>query len=150
MRSAVLLLAMLLVVPGLGAPAPASVRAGSNGGPCFTVDAAAERADGTAQFRAVTVVDVAADAVAWQMALPGGRSFALMHTVCIPYAGRVPALPQTSAAELVAGRVYRVVLAVHNGPHPQAPRAYTAQFCLAGTARQVRQLAAGAACPASP
>ena len=138
------------LVPVVALPAPANVRADSNGKPCFTVDAAAEQQDGTTQFRSVTVVDVADASLAWQMALPSGRSFALTHTICIPYAGRVTALPQTPAAALVPGRVYRVTLAVRNWDRPKAPRAYTAHFCLVGEARAVRQLDEGAGCPAGP
>lgn len=149
--AAVSIVAVITVlVPAAALPAPAAVRADSNGKPCFTVDAAAEQRDGTAQFRAVTVTDVARAVAAWEMALPGGRSFALTHTICIPYAGRVTALPQTPAATLVAGRVYRVTLAVHNQGRALAPRAYTAHFCLAGPGRAIRQLAERAGCPAGP
>lgn len=148
MRSVVFLL--VLVVPLAAISAPATVRADSNGRPCFTVDAVAEDRDGTAQFRSITVTDVAAGTVAWQMALPSGRSFPLVHTICIPYAGRVNALPQTPAATLVAERIYRVELAVRNWDRPKAPRAYTAHFCLVGKEEAVRQLDEGASCPADP
>jgi hypothetical protein len=148
MRSALLLFAVLVAGPVQSAPAV--VRAGSNGEPCFSVDAQAERADGVAQFRAVTVVEPASGRLMWQMALPGGRSFALTHAICIPYAGRVPALPQTPAVALVAGHVYRVELAVRNGANPKAPKAYTANFCLAGKAPVLRQLDGGASCPSVP
>lgn len=148
MRSALFLLAVL--VPESVFSAPASVRVDSNGRPCFTVDAAAEQKDGTAQFRSITVTEAASGAVAWQMALPSGRSFALTHAVCIPYAGRVNALPQTPAVILVEGRVYRATLAVRNWERPRAPRAYTAQFCIAGKTQAVYQLDAQAGCPAGP
>jgi len=148
MRSAFLLFAVLVAGPAQGASA--TVRAGSNGEPCFSVDAQAERADGVAQFRAVTVVEPATGRLMWQMALPGDRSFALTHAICIPYAGRVPALPQTPAVALVAGRVYRVELAVHNAGNPKAPTAYTVDFCLAGKASVPRQLGGGASCPSVP
>ncbi len=146
MRLAAFLIGVL--VPAVAVPAPATVRADSNGRPCFTVDAAAERLDGTAQFRALTVTDMAGANPAWHMALPSGRSFALTHTICIPYAGRVTALPQTPAAVLVPGRVYRVMLAVRNWERPRAPRAYIAHFCLIGPGQAVRQLDARAGCPA--
>lgn len=148
MQSVVVLLALL--VPVVAFSAPATVRADSNGRPCFTVDAAAEERDGTAQFRSITVADVASGTVAWQMALPSGRSFALTHGICIPYAGRVNALPQTPAAALVTGRVYRVELAVRNWDRPKAPRAYMAHFCLVGKAQSVHQLDEEANCPADP
>jgi hypothetical protein len=148
MRCVVFLLALL--VPVVAVSAPATVRADSNGRPCFTVDAAAEGRDGTAQFRSITVTDVVAGTVAWQMALPSGRSFALAYGICIPHAGRVNALPQTPAATLVAGRIYQVVLAVRNWDRPRAPRAYTARFCLVGKTEAVRQLDEGASCPANP
>ena len=127
--------------------AAAHVRAGVNGEPCFTVDAASERQDGTAQFRGLTVVDTITHAAMWQMALPSGRTFALTHTICIPYAGRVAALPQTPADELLVGRAYQVTLAVRNWDHPAAPRAYTATFCLVGAARVVTVVRDGQICP---
>jgi hypothetical protein len=139
------------LVPAVVLPAPAAaVRADSNGQPCFTVDAAAEQRDGMAQFLSVTVTDVARAGAAWEMALPSGRSFALTHTICIPYAGRVTALPQTPAAALAPGRVYRVTLAVRNWDRPKAPRAYTAHFCLVGPGRAVRQVEERAGCPGGP
>ena len=147
----VLFLLLFLLLPALAVPgrgARATVRAGANGDPCFTVDAATERSDGTAQFRAVSVVDAATRATMWQMALPSGRSFALTHTICIPYAGRVAALPQTPAAALVAGRVYRVALEVRNWANVAAPRAYAADFCLAGRAQVVHLVPTGEDCPA--
>jgi hypothetical protein len=152
MRLAVAFIVAVITVlaPAVAMPAPAAVRADSNGQPCFTVDAAAEQRDGTAQFRSVTVTDVGSAGAAWEMALPSGRSFALTHTICIPYAGRVTALPQTPAAVLAPGRVYRVTLAVRNWDRPKAPRAYTAHFCLAGAGRAVRQLGEGAGCPDGP
>jgi hypothetical protein len=148
MRFAVFLLAVL--VPMVAVPAPATVRADSNGRPCFTVDAVAEERDGTAQFRSVTVTDVAVGTVVWRMALPSGRSFALTRSICIPYAGRVNALPQTPAATLVTGRIYQVVLAVRNWERPKAPRVYIAHFCLVGKTEAVRQLDDGESCPADP
>jgi hypothetical protein len=129
--------------------AAAHVRAGANGGPCFTVGTASEQQDGTAQFRGLTVVDTVTHAIMWQMALPSGRSFPLTYTVCIPYAGRVAALPQTPAAALADGRMYQVTLAVRNWNRPAAPRAYSATFCLAGPARAVTVVRDGQICPSS-
>jgi hypothetical protein len=143
-----LLLLLFFLMPALAVPergALAYVRAGANGVPCFTVDAATERLDGTAQFRALSVIDTATRATMWQMALPVGRSFALTHAICIPYAGRVAALPQTPAAALVAGRVYRIALAVRNWE--QASRTYTADFCVVGKVQAVASLSAGENCP---
>jgi hypothetical protein len=110
MRLAVVFIVAVItvLVPAVAMPAPAAVRADSNGQPCFTVDAAAEQRDGTAQFRSVTVTDVALAGAAWEMALPSGRSFALTHSICIPYAGRVTALPQTPAQG--AARLYSALL----------------------------------------
>jgi hypothetical protein len=152
MRLAVVFIVAVITVlaPAVAMPAPAAVRADSNGQPCFTVDAAAEQRDGTAQFRSVTVTDVALAGAAWEMALPSGRSFALTHSICIPYAGRVTALPQTPAAALAPGRVYRVTLAVRNWDRPKAPRAYTAHFCLVGPRRAVHQVEERAGCPGGP
>jgi hypothetical protein len=127
--------------------AAAHVRAGKNGEPCFTVDAVSERQDGTAQFRGLTVVDTVTRAIVWEMALPSGRSFPLTYTVCIPYAGRVAALPQTPAAALADGRMYQVTLVVRNWNRPAAPRAYLATFCLVGPARAVTVVRDGQICP---
>lgn len=125
----------------------AHVRAGKNGEPCFTVDAASEQQDGTAQFRGLTVVDTVTHAIMWQMALPSGRSFPLTYTVCIPYAGRVAALPQTPAAALADGHMYQVTLVVRNWNRPAAPHAYSATFCLVGPARAVTVVRDRQICP---
>lgn len=144
---------LLAAAPAVAAPVarvgPAQVRAGSNGGPCFTVEREAEQRDGTAEFRAVTVKDALSHSVLWKMALPIGRTFALTHSTCIPYAGRVPALPQTPAVPLAERRVYQVQLDVYNND-PRAPRAYAARFCVTGPAQAVRQLAPGEGCTAGP
>jgi len=144
MKPAVMLLLFLLPALAVSERGPrAHVRTGANGVPCFTVDAAAD-SDSTAQFRAVTVIDAMTRATMWQMALPGGRSFALVPTVCVPYAGRVAALPQTPAAALVAGRTYRVALEMHNGDVRQT---VTADFCVVGQAHTVHALPTGENCP---
>lgn len=146
----VVFLLLFLLLPALAVPgrgAQATVRVGADGNPCFTVDAATERSDGTGQFRALRVVDAVTRVTMWQMALPSGRSFALTHTICIPYAGRVAALPQTPAAALVAGRVYRVALVVHHWANVAAPLTYAADFCVAGRPQAVHLLPDGGNCP---
>lgn len=64
--------------------------------------------------------------------MPKARTFAVTFRMCIPYAGRLPVLPQTPAAALLPGRPYEVTLAVCAPQQAGAPRSYRARFCLAG------------------
>jgi hypothetical protein len=50
--------------------------------------------------------------------------------MCIPYAGRVPVLPQTPAAPLAPGTVYEVAINARSSRLSAAPRDYRARFCL--------------------
>jgi hypothetical protein len=51
--------------------------------------------------------------------------------MCIPYAGRVQALPQTPAARLEPGMAYRVRIEARRGKGTPMPGTYEARFCLA-------------------
>jgi hypothetical protein len=110
----------------------AEVRAGANGEPCFTIPEREERRGGTPDFDAVTVTEAAGKrALMWRMAMPAERTFPVTFSMCVPYAGRVTALPQTPAVELEAGKVYHVRIDARRGKGPGAPPAYEARFCLA-------------------
>jgi len=109
----------------------AEVRAGDNGEQCFTVAAHEESRNGAPEFDAVTVSDPQAKKVLWRMALPRERSFPVMSSMCIPYAGRVNALPQTPAAKLLSGRVYHVRIDARLAKGGRSPGSYEARFCLA-------------------
>jgi hypothetical protein len=130
----------------------AAVREASNGLPCFTISEREEELGGAPDFESVTVYDVSARprAKMWTMSMPPTRTFQVLFSMCIPYAGRVQSLPQTKAAMLEAGKVYEVVIDVRGAKGPQSPsrpRGYGARFCLAkqrdGT-MLVRHIGAGA------
>jgi hypothetical protein len=109
----------------------AEVRESPNGEPCFTISEREERRFGTPNFDAVTVTDAQARRPAlWRMAMPRERTFPVTFSMCVPYGGRVQALPQTPAATLVAGKVYRVRIEARAARGSVAP-AYEARFCLA-------------------
>jgi hypothetical protein len=142
----VCLRALVALSLALGAaPAqPAAVRTGeaevreSNGGvPCFTIAEREERRTGAPSFQAIKVSAVAAKpAIMWAMAMPPARTFPLMFSMCIPYAGRVPSLPQENAELLEAGKLYEVAIEVRPGdgpglPKPDLPKSYVGRFCLA-------------------
>ena len=82
----------------------------------------------------------------WRMAMPAQRTFPVSFRMCIPYAGRLPVLPQMPAAPLQAGKIYDVVIDARTG-HARAvgPRDYRGRFCLvrqAGGALRVRNIGA--------
>ena len=109
----------------------ADVREGPRGGPCFTISPREEKL-GTPDFQAVTVSDE--HRLMWKMSMPPGRSFPLTFAVCVPYGGRVAALPRSVAADLDAGKVYLLRIdarapAGHTGH--AATVSYEARFCLA-------------------
>jgi uncharacterized membrane protein len=109
----------------------AEVRASANGEPCFTISEREERHFGSPNFHAVSVTDQhARQPVLWHMAMPAERTFPVTFSMCIPYGGRVQALPQTPAAKLEPGRVYRVRIEAR-GSHGAVANAYEARFCLA-------------------
>ena len=109
------------------------VRNGKDGIPCFTISEAEEKLDGAPNFHAITVGEAAPGprTVMWRMNMPGPRTFPVSFRMCVPYAGRLPVLPQTPAAQLLPGRVYEVAIEAR-GPFGQgAPHIYRARFCVA-------------------
>jgi len=105
----------------------AEVREGPRGGPCFTI-AAREARLGTPEFQAIAVSDGAHPV--WKMAMPKGHTFPLTYGMCVPYGGRVAALPRTVSAPLLPGRVYSLRIDARPGSG-RAASAYEGRFCLA-------------------
>jgi hypothetical protein len=139
-----LCLAGLLTLHAQAAPrvGEAQVRSGKNELPCFTIAEREEQRGVSPDFQAVTVT--AGERVLWRMAMPRERTFPLASSMCIPYGGRVQALPQTPAAPLEKGVVYGVQLDTRAGKNAAAPLHYMARFCLAQRADghfDVRQIA---------
>ncbi len=126
----------------------AEVRETGRGLPCFTISEREERLGGAPDFESVTVYDTSARprAKMWTMAMPASRTFPVLFSMCIPYAGRVQSLPQTKAATLEPGKVYEVYIDVRGGAGRNRPRGYAARFCLARRdgAVSVHQIDAGA------
>jgi len=123
-----LFLSCLLLLPAQAARrvAEAQVRTDANGQPCFTISEREEKRSGTPDFEAITVSD--GQHVLWRMTMPRERTFALNAGMCIPYGGRVPALPQTPAAALEAGKLYTVQVDTRPGGNGDAPLRYRARF----------------------
>ena len=113
----------------------ATVRLGAGGLPCFTIAEQEEQRSGAPTFASIRVSEVAgnassaAPAIVWSMAMPAGRGFPLMYSMCVPYGGRIKSLPQQSAELLEAGRLYEVAIGVRPSDNGQA-RLLTARFCL--------------------
>lgn len=147
-------LALVLAAPASAGPAPArtgeaEVREAAFGMPCFTIGEREERRTGARSFQAIAVTDLSrkAPAAMWSMAMPPERTFPLMFSMCVPYAGRTPSLPQQEAELLEPGKLYEVTIAVRPGDSPLQPHSYAARFCLARQPdgrNTVRMLAAGA------
>ena len=127
-----LLLILLLALPAQAARrvGEAQVREGANGLPCFTISEREEKRGGAPDFQSVTVSE-AGGKVLWRMAMPRERTFPVMYSMCIPYGGRVQALPQTPAATLGPGKVYLVQINARPGRKASMPLRYQARFCLA-------------------
>jgi hypothetical protein len=127
-----LCLASLLTLPAEAEAArrlgEAQVRSGKNNLPCFTIAEREERRSDNPDFQAVTVS--AGERIMWRMTMPRERTFPLAFSMCIPYGGRVTALPQTPAALLEKGVVYTVQLDTRAGRNAAAPLRYLARFCL--------------------
>jgi hypothetical protein len=125
-----LCLASLVTLHAQAAPrvGEAQVRSGKNELPCFTIAEREEQRGGSPDFQAVTVT--AGERVLWRMAMPRERTFPLASSMCIPYGGRVQALPQTPAVPLERGIVYSVQLDTRAGERSAAPLHYAARFCL--------------------
>lgn len=125
------------------------VRMGSGGMPCFTVFQKDERRFGAPEFRSISVNEVSAGgkSLMWAMTIPPERPFLVTFRLCIPYAGRLPVLPKTTALPLQPGKVYEALIDIKPPMLTSAPRAYRARFCLsgkAGGAGQFRTLNSGA------
>ena len=129
-RTLTLCLAGLLLLPAQATRriGEAQVRTDGNGLPCFTIAEREEQRSGTPDFQAITVS--AGERVLWHMAMPRERTFPVAASMCIPYGGRVPALPQTAAAALDVGKVYAVQLDMRPGNSAAMPLRYQTQFCL--------------------
>lgn len=129
----ILCLVCLIVLPAQAARrvGEAEVRAGANGVPCFTISQREEERGGTPNFQSVTVTDSAGKPAMWRMSMPRERTFPVAHSMCIPYAGRVPALPQAPALPLESGKVYTVQIDTRPGKGAATPLRYQARFCLA-------------------
>lgn len=123
------------------------VRQGDRGVPCFTIAQAEEERSGTPDFHAITVGEAGSKVPMWKMVMPAQRTFPVTFRMCIPYAGRLPVLPQTPAAPLQAGRVYEVAIDAR-APRPSAAaRNYRGRFCLVAQgsgALEVRNIALSA------
>jgi hypothetical protein len=132
-RTLSLCFAGLLLLPAQAARrvGEAEVRADANGLPCFTISEREEQRSGTPDFQAITVSD--GQRVLWRMAMPRERTFSVSFSMCIPYGGRVPALPQTPAAALDEGKVYTVRVDTRPGRNAVTPLRYQTQFCFKGT-----------------
>ena len=123
------------------------VREGNAGMPCFTIPEAEERRSGAPDFQSISVFDTAAGAKMpmWSMAMPKTRTFPVSFRMCIPYAGRLPVLPQTPAAALQPGHPYEVTIEVRAPQQAGAPHNYRARFCLVSQGKgapRVRNLGA--------
>ena len=125
-----LCLVSLLALPASAARrvGEAQVRPGKNELPCFTIAEREEKRSGSPDFQSVTVT--AAERILWRMVMPRERTFPLAFSMCIPYGGRVQALPQTPAAALTSGIVYTVQLETRPGKSATTPLRYAARFCL--------------------
>lgn len=106
----------------------AQVRTGKNELPCFTIAEREEKRSGSPDFQSVTVGE--GGRIVWRMVMPPERTFPLASSMCIPYGGRVQALPQTPAAALTSGLVYTVQLETRPGKSASATLRYAARFCL--------------------
>lgn len=123
-----LLLGLLLPAQAARRIGDAQVRMDANGQPCFTISEREEKRSGTPDFEAITVSE--GTRVLWHMAMPPDRTFPVSFSMCIPYGGRVTALPQTPALDLGEGKMYLVQLEARPGKNPATPLRYQVQFCL--------------------
>ncbi len=125
------------------------VREGNAGVPCFTISEAEEARGGAPDFNAITVSEMGAGpkTALWRMAMPAQRTFPVSFRMCIPYAGRLPVLPQMPAAPLQAGRIYDVVIDARTAraSGKAGPRDYRGRFCLVQQGRLLRVRNLGAA-----
>lgn len=134
-----LLLGLLLPAQAARRIGEAEVRADANGQPCFTISEREEKRSGTPDFQAITVSE--GPRVMWHMTMPRDRTFPVSFSMCIPYGGRVTALPQTPAVTLGEGKAYSVQLDVKPGRNPAVPLRYETRFCLDSRRKRVSALA---------
>jgi len=130
----ILLILLLTMLPAPTAQAArrvgeAEVREGANGVPCFTISAREEKRGGAPDFQAILVSDAGGKPM-WKMAMPNERTFPVMFSMCIPYGGRVQALPQTPAMQLDTGVLYSVQIDARPSRKTSMPLRYQARFCL--------------------
>jgi len=123
-----LLASLLLPAQAARRIGEAQVRADANGQPCFTISEREEKRSGTPDFQAITVSE--GTRLLWHMTMPRDRTFPVSFSMCIPYGGRVTALPQTPAAALGEGKMYSVQLDARPGKGPAMPLRYRASFCV--------------------
>ncbi|MES2324389.1 MAG: hypothetical protein V4633_19210 [Pseudomonadota bacterium] len=147
MSPAMILVLTLAVNSAAAAPriGELEVREGNGGLPCFSISQAEEQRGGAPNFDAITVSD--GKAVLWTMAMPKQRTFPVTFRMCIPYAGRLPVLPQMPAAALQAGKAYDVYVATRKPG--AAPQGYRGRFCMVKQAQglmKVRSLGAKGGC----
>lgn len=126
-RIPMLLCACLLAAPAYARVGDAEVREGPRGGPCFTITPREERL-GTPEFQSIIVWEGAHPV--WKMAMPKERTFPLTFGMCVPYGGRVAALPPTTPTPLAPGRVYSLRIEARPG-NGRTAASYEARFCLA-------------------
>lgn len=132
----IILIAYLLAMAGgLAHAAPRSgeleVRESNSGIPCFTIPETEERQGGAPEFQSISVVEAGPGpkTLMWSMAVAKQRAFAVSFRMCIPYAGRLPVLPQRPAAALQPGRPYEVTIDARP-PQGGGARQYRTRFCL--------------------
>ena len=125
-RIRVLILLLFAWPPAHARVGEAEVREGPRGGPCFTI-AAREARLGTPDFQAIAVWDGVHPV--WKMAMPKDHTFSLTYGMCVPYGGRVAALPRTASAPLLPGRVYNLRIDARMASGRTAS-AYEARFCV--------------------
>lgn len=107
------------------------VREGRAGVPCFTIPKGEENRMGAPDFESITVSGPDGQkSAAWRMSMPKSRTFPVSSLMCIPYAGRLPVLPQTPADALLPNKVYEATIEVRGTRPAGAPRHYRARFCL--------------------
>jgi len=128
--SPAMILFLTLAVMDSAAAAPRigelEIRQGNGGAPCFSISEAEEQRGGAPNFDSITVSE--GKAVLWTMTMPKQRTFPVTFRMCIPYAGRLPVLPQMPAAQLQSGKAYDVFVATRKPG--AAPQGYRARFCL--------------------
>lgn len=135
-RSTILFAYVLLLAGGQAVAAVRTgtleVREGNAGVPCFTIPEAEELRSGAPEFQSISVAEAGPGPkkAMWSMAISKPRAFPVSFRMCIPYAGRLPVLPQTPAAALQPGQPYDVTIDVRESKLAGAPRQYRVRFCL--------------------